>query len=98
MSYTEALEFSFYGAKIIHPKTMIPAVRAKIPVWIRNTFNHTCLGTKITHTISDDKRRSRSNLSSISSDEEVWIPCFFVHLTPFIAIRLSGCRSSGRAA
>jgi len=70
MSYTEALEFSFYGAKIIHPKTMIPAVRSKIPVWIRNTFNHTCPGTKITSSISDDKKKSRGNLSATLNAEE----------------------------
>lgn len=56
MSYTEAGEFSFYGAKIIHPKTMLPAIRMQVPVWIRNTFNPTCPGTRIFTTASPVSR------------------------------------------
>lgn len=47
MTYSEAVEFSFYGAKIVHPMTMAPAVQKRIPIWIRNTFNARCPGTVI---------------------------------------------------
>ncbi len=47
MSYREVAELAYFGAKVVHPATMEPAVRCQIPVWIKNTFNPTCRGTKI---------------------------------------------------
>ena len=38
LSYNEAMELAYFGAKVIHPQTMAPAIRRKIPIWIRNTF------------------------------------------------------------
>ncbi len=38
LSYTEAMELAYFGAKVIHPQTMTPAVIKSIPIWIRNTF------------------------------------------------------------
>lgn len=47
ISYREALEFSFFGAKVLHPKAIQPVMKKKIPLWIKNTFNRSCPGTKI---------------------------------------------------
>lgn len=47
ISYREAIELSFFGAKVLHPKTIQPVIKPKIPVWIKNTFNPSCPGTKI---------------------------------------------------
>src|SRR5579885_3668469 len=47
ISYREAVELSFFGAKVLHPKTIQPVIKRKIPVWIKNTFNPSCPGTKI---------------------------------------------------
>jgi aspartokinase/homoserine dehydrogenase 1 len=47
MSYSEAMDLAYFGAKVIHPQTMAPAVGRGIPLWIRNTFNPTHPGTKI---------------------------------------------------
>ncbi len=47
ISYREAIELSFFGAKVLHPKTIQPVMKKKIPVWIKNTFNPTCPGTQI---------------------------------------------------
>ncbi len=47
ISYREAIELSFFGAKVLHPKTIQPVMKKKIPVWIKNTFNLSCPGTKI---------------------------------------------------
>lgn len=47
MSYSEAAELAFFGAKVLHPKTIFPAVSKNIPVRVRNTFNYGCLGTEI---------------------------------------------------
>ncbi|MBS1959403.1 MAG: bifunctional aspartate kinase/homoserine dehydrogenase I [Bdellovibrionales bacterium] len=47
MTYHEMTELANFGAKVVHPATMEPAVRKNIPVWVRNTFNPSCAGTKI---------------------------------------------------
>ncbi len=39
LSYQEAMELAYFGAKVLHPQTMGPAVARGIPIWIRNTFN-----------------------------------------------------------
>jgi aspartokinase/homoserine dehydrogenase 1 len=47
LSYNEAMELAYFGAKVIHPKTMAPAVKDSIPIWIRNTFAPEKVGTLI---------------------------------------------------
>ncbi len=47
MSYNEATELAFFGAKVVHPNTMAPAISAKIPIRIRNTFKPELAGTTI---------------------------------------------------
>jgi bifunctional aspartokinase / homoserine dehydrogenase 1 len=47
LSYNEAMELAYFGAKVIHPQTMAPAVRKSIPIWIRNTFAPEKAGTLI---------------------------------------------------
>jgi bifunctional aspartokinase / homoserine dehydrogenase 1 len=47
LSYNEAMELAYFGAKVIHPQTMAPAVKGGIPIWIRNTFAPDKVGTLI---------------------------------------------------
>jgi aspartokinase/homoserine dehydrogenase 1 len=47
LSYNEAMELAYFGAKVIHPQTMAPAVAKSIPIWIRNTFAPEKPGTLI---------------------------------------------------
>ena len=47
LSYHEAMELAYFGAKVIHPQTMAPAVEKRIPIWIRNTFAPDRPGTLI---------------------------------------------------
>ena len=47
LSYTEAMELSYFGAKVIYPPTMTPAFEKNIPIVIRNTFNPDFPGTVI---------------------------------------------------
>ncbi len=47
LSYNEAMELAYFGAKVIHPQTMEPAVARDIPIWIRNTFAPQKVGTLI---------------------------------------------------
>jgi aspartokinase/homoserine dehydrogenase 1 len=47
LSYNEAMELAYFGAKVIHPQTMGPAVKGGIPIWIRNSFAPEKVGTLI---------------------------------------------------
>jgi bifunctional aspartokinase / homoserine dehydrogenase 1 len=47
LSYNEAMELAYFGAKVIHPQTIMPAVKDRIPIWIRNTFAPQRPGTLI---------------------------------------------------
>ncbi|GAB3350317.1 bifunctional aspartate kinase/homoserine dehydrogenase I [Lysobacter tyrosinilyticus] len=48
MSYAEACELAYFGAKVLHPQTMAPAMNAGLPIRIRNTLNPDSPGTLIT--------------------------------------------------
>lgn len=48
ISYAEAAELAYFGAKVLHPKTLRPVAEAALPVWIRNSFKPEQRGTKIT--------------------------------------------------
>ncbi len=45
LTYEEAMEMSHFGAKVIYPPTMLPAMRKNIPISIRNTFNPSFVGS-----------------------------------------------------
>ena len=67
LSYTEAMELSYFGAKVIYPPTMIPAFLKKIPIVIKNTFNPDFAGTYIKHGVSP----SNLPIKGISSIDEI---------------------------
>jgi aspartokinase/homoserine dehydrogenase 1 len=47
LHYREAAELAYYGAKVLHPRTMIPLVERRIPLYVRNSFRETSPGTRI---------------------------------------------------
>ena len=47
LSYHEAFELAYFGARVIHPQTLTPVFSRKVPVVIRNTFNPAFAGTRI---------------------------------------------------
>jgi aspartokinase/homoserine dehydrogenase 1 len=47
LHYREAAELAYYGAKVLHPRTMIPLVDRQIPLLVRNTFKDDVTGTRI---------------------------------------------------
>ncbi|MBP6079384.1 MAG: bifunctional aspartate kinase/homoserine dehydrogenase I [Xanthomonadales bacterium] len=47
LSYHEACELAYFGAKVIHPQTMAPAIERQIPIYIRNSFNPSHRGSRI---------------------------------------------------
>lgn len=69
LSYTEAMELSYFGAKVIYPPTMVPAFRKKIPIVIRNTFRPKFEGTRIQF----ESGQSQFPIKGISSISEVSI-------------------------
>lgn len=68
LSYNEATELSYFGAKVLHPLTMMPAVVKEIPIYIKNTFNPDFVGTKIEKNAIDTKHiiKAISTTRSIS--------------------------------
>jgi aspartokinase/homoserine dehydrogenase 1 len=47
LTYEEAMELAYFGARVIHPRTMAPAIEHEIPITIRNTFAPEQPGTRI---------------------------------------------------
>lgn len=47
LSYSEVSELAYFGAKVLHPKTVLPVIQRNIPLWVKNTFNPTYPGTCI---------------------------------------------------
>jgi bifunctional aspartokinase / homoserine dehydrogenase 1 len=66
LSYNEAMELAYFGAKVIHPQTMAPAVTKNIPIWIRNTFAPEKQGTLIC-----EKPNSQMLVKGITSIDRV---------------------------
>ncbi|XP_075648465.1 bifunctional aspartokinase/homoserine dehydrogenase, chloroplastic-like [Castanea sativa] len=60
LSYQEAWEMSYFGANVLHPRTIIPVMRYNIPIIIRNIFNLSAPGTKICHPIISDKEENQT--------------------------------------
>lgn len=63
VSYREAAELAYFGAKVLHPKTLKPLAQSAIPLWIRNTFAPEKPGTKIT----PDGASNRHGVTALTS-------------------------------
>jgi aspartokinase/homoserine dehydrogenase 1 len=48
LSYSEVGELAYFGAKVLHPRTIRPVIERGIPLWVKNTFNPALPGTRIT--------------------------------------------------
>jgi aspartokinase/homoserine dehydrogenase 1 len=49
LTYNEAMELAYFGAKVLHPQTMSPAIERDIPILIRNSFKPEAPGSRIGH-------------------------------------------------
>jgi aspartokinase/homoserine dehydrogenase 1 len=47
LSYSEVGELAYFGAKVLHPRTIRPVIERSIPLRVRNTFNPICPGTLV---------------------------------------------------
>jgi len=88
MTYQEAIEMSHFGAKVIYPQTMLPALTNKVPLVIRNTFNPSFAGTVINAETSN--KYAIKGISSIGNVSLALIQGSGMRGTPGIAARLFG--------
>jgi aspartate kinase len=69
ISFAEVGELAYFGAKVLHPKTIRPVVSRSMPLWVKNTFNPDFPGTRITQNPS----RSRGEITAISMIKDLSI-------------------------
>jgi len=67
LSIEEAMEMCYFGAEVLHPFTIIPAVEKRIPIWIKNTMNPTARGSRI----ALDAKPAESTIIGLASIQEV---------------------------
>lgn len=69
ISYAEAMELSHAGARVLHPLAVQPAMKAGIPLLIKNTFNPSAIGTRVERDTSPDISRTLpvTGLTSINN-------------------------------
>jgi len=69
LSYEEAAELAYFGAKVLHPKTIKPAVDFKIPVRVCNTFEPAETGTMVL----DESGETKNKIKSISHKPNITV-------------------------
>ena len=69
ISFDEAAELAYFGAKVLHPATVLPAIQKNIPVYVLNSRNPTCEGTKITARAP----RCRNSFKAIAAKKRITI-------------------------
>jgi aspartate kinase len=69
ISFQEAAELAYFGAKVLHPATLLPAIRKNIPVLILNSRNPQCEGTRITSSAP----KSRNTFKAIAAKKRITV-------------------------
>jgi len=69
MSYIEAMELAYFGAKVLHPRTIEPLMEKNIPLRIKNTFDPENEGTLITN----DREKSNNIIKAITAIKDVFL-------------------------
>ncbi|HSM85102.1 MAG TPA: lysine-sensitive aspartokinase 3, partial [Candidatus Limnocylindrales bacterium] len=69
ISFEEAAELAYFGAKVLHPATLLPAIQKNIPVLILNSRNPACDGTRITATAP----KSRNVFKAIAAKKRITV-------------------------
>ncbi|KAJ4836494.1 hypothetical protein Tsubulata_041568 [Turnera subulata] len=71
LSYQEAWEMSYFGANVLHPRTIIPVMRYDIPIVIRNIFNLSAPGTMICRSSTEDAKKFESPVKGFATIDNV---------------------------
>lgn len=66
VTYREALELCFFGARVLQPQAIGPLMKKKIPLWIKNTLNPVGAGTRVCESVAN----SRAGVRAITSVSE----------------------------
>jgi aspartate kinase len=67
LTYAEAAELAYNGAKVLHPRTLAPLVEKKIPVWSKNSFAPEKPGTRIVSHFDEPKgARAVTSMSNVA--------------------------------
>ena len=90
LSYEEVAELAYYGAKVLHPKTVIPAIRKRIPVRVLNTFEADHPGTIILEHSNSEEHGSVKGITAIRNMTLVTIAGRGMAGVPGIAARVFG--------
>lgn len=75
LTYAEAMELSHFGAKVIYPPTILPALEKNIPIYIKNTFNPTAVGTLIDGNEQPCQKSKIKGTSSIRNVSLLTLQC-----------------------
>ncbi|MDR1417143.1 MAG: aspartate kinase, partial [Prevotellaceae bacterium] len=67
LSFDEASELAYFGAKILHPTCVIPLQESKIPLWIKNTMNPSAFGTLISAETKPDSIKAVAAKDNITA-------------------------------
>lgn len=94
MTYAEAMEMSHFGAKVIYPPTLMPAMQQQIPLYIKNTFRPDFMGTKVSHESSREGSAVRG-ISSINGVALLTLSGSGLFGVPGIAARLFNSLAAG---
>ncbi len=65
VTYREAAELAYNGAKVLHPRTLAPLVEKGIPVWSKNSFNLAAPGTKIVPHSEGEGPRAVTSMANV---------------------------------
>jgi aspartokinase/homoserine dehydrogenase 1 len=98
LSYAEAMELSHAGAKVLHPLAIQPAMKAGIPLLIKNFFNHITTGTRIERAMPSAPKRTLpvTGLTSINNVVLLNMSGSGMVGVPGIASRLFSCLAEHR--
>ena len=67
VTYAEAAELAYNGAKVLHPRTLAPLAERQIPVWSKNSFAPEKPGTRIVPAISEEAARGVRAVTSLAN-------------------------------
>jgi bifunctional aspartokinase / homoserine dehydrogenase 1 len=96
LSYAEAMEMSHFGAKVIYPPTIQPALKKGIPIYIKNTFNPHFIGTLIDKEVSPSTKSPIKGITSLNNIALIRIQGTGLVGVPGVSARLFGSLGTGK--
>ena len=89
LSFNQVSELAYFGAKVLHPKTIRPIIEREIPLWVKNTFNPTFPGTQIKKAV-EGKQSALLAITTIKNVSQITVEGRGMLGIPGIAARTFG--------